>query len=663
MASTSYPLLRARRRRRRHRHRRRLPSIGLREIAFAVLTIAAIGIAVLAYKSRVAPLPRQSFAAAVKALDHGNYSAARNDAMVAVAGDPASAAAHLLLARAYLLLDDGIAAEAELERSGIAADRLGGARSRALFLQGNLDDALAEAEAAPATDRLAVRTRARILAVQGQRGAAEALLGNLIAAHPEDAAAEVDLGRLRLDAGDIGGAAAAAAQAVRLAPADPQALTLQGEVVRIRFGLVAALPWFTAALQSDAYYHPALIEDAATLGDLGRYTDMLAATRKALAAKPNSPQALYLQAVLAARAGKSGLARMLFERAGPIDRSIAGAMLVSGAIDARDGRSEQAIGDARRLVDAQPMNLSARRLLAGALLRSGDAQGALELLSPMIVRSDADTYTLTLAARAAEAGGDRVRAGALLDRAGFGARQPSDAFAIDASRASFEQAAALAPDDSAAAIAVIRARIATGDAASGIDRATALAAGAPGDPHIQRALGDALAAAGRGGDAVAAYTRAADLAFDEPTMLRLIDTLGRTGRTQEAAATLALYLQQNPQSVVAQQLRAHWQVASGEGAKAVPVLEALRRVTGTRNIMLLTDLTLAHIAKGEAKVARRFAQAGYGLAPLDPAMVDAYGLALAADKDMVGARQLFAKATLLDPRNPVIRAHMTQALR
>ncbi|MEG8018441.1 hypothetical protein [Sphingomonas sp. LR55] len=105
-------------------------------------------------------------------------------------------------------------------------------------------------------------------------------------------------------------------RAVALAPREPSALTLQGEVIRDRYGLVAALPWFEAALKRDAYYHPALIEYAATLGDVGRNADMLVATRRALQARPGSPQALYLQAVLAARAGRIDLARALLRRTG-----------------------------------------------------------------------------------------------------------------------------------------------------------------------------------------------------------------------------------------------------------------------------------------------------------------------------------------------------------
>src|SRR3546814_13277866 len=70
--------------------------------------------------------------------------------------------------------------------------------------------------------------------------------------------------------------------------------------------------WSSDVCSSDL----ALIEDAATLGDLGRMRAMLAVTRRAIAADPAHPRAYYLQAVLAARAGRFDLARVLLPKTG-----------------------------------------------------------------------------------------------------------------------------------------------------------------------------------------------------------------------------------------------------------------------------------------------------------------------------------------------------------
>jgi len=57
-------------------------------------------------------------------------------------------------------------------------------------------------------------------------------------------------------------------------------------------------------------------------------------------------------------------------------------LLLDGLLAYPAGAYEQAIGQWRGLVGRQPMNIAARRLLGAALLRTGDAKGALDTLRP-----------------------------------------------------------------------------------------------------------------------------------------------------------------------------------------------------------------------------------------------------------------------------------------
>ncbi|GAA0669895.1 hypothetical protein GCM10009102_20540 [Sphingomonas insulae] len=604
--------------------------------------------------------PEKALANARTAYGLGNYSAARNHALTALAGAPTSQPAMLLLARSYVQLGDGMAAEGALSRARtlrIPAETLAGLGAQARLLQGDLQGTLDAASAAPTDDGDAIRASARATAAQGDGAAATQALEGWLAMHPRDAAGWTDLGRIRLNAGDIAAATAAAAQAARLAPGDPIPLTLQAEIVRSRYGLTAALPWFEAALQRDAYYHPALIEYAATLGDAGRYTEMLAATRRAQAARPGSPQAFYLQAVLAARAGRGELARDLLQRAGPGIATLPGVALLGGGLDYAGGQYERAIDTWRQLADDQPMNVGLRRLLGAAMLRSGDAQGALDQLRPIAARDDADAYTLILVARAFEALGDRIAAATFLDRAAAGAHGAAAAFASDDSIGAAVAEAQDTPDDPNYLLGVIRAQATGGDLIGATARARALVAAAPGAPAAQLALGDVLAIAGRFADAAPAYTKAADLTFDEPTMLRLVDAWSRANRPSEAAAALSLYLQQNPQSLSGQRIRGHWQLLSGDADAAIETLESVRRIAGNRDAMLLADLASAYAAGGDSAIARRYGRAAYRLTPMNADICDAYAVALAADGDLAGARQLIAKAAALAPRDPIIAAH------
>ncbi len=662
MADARYPMMRGRRRRGWHLPRLdRVPVVVLGAIVLLVAVVAALLLRPAAWVD-----PAVALKDGRTAYARGNYSAARNHALAALVSTPRSQPAMLLLARSYLQLGDGVAAEGALSRVrelNVPARRIAGMRARARLLQSDYQGALDAASAAPRGDGDAARAQARALAMQGDAATATQILDRLIAVDRNDAGTWSDLGRVRLNAGEIVGAAAAAAQAAKLAPGDPVPLTLQAEIVRTRYGLTAALPWFEAALRRDAYYHPALIEYAATLGDAGRYADMLAATRRALAARPGSPQALYLQAVLAARAGRDELARDMLQRAGPTIASMPGAALLSGGLDVSGGQFERAIGTWRPLADDQPMNVGLRRLLGAALLRSGDAQGAMDQLQPIASRADADAYTLTLMARASEAKGDRASAAMFLDRAASGAQGAAAAFASDDSVGTVLAEARDDPGDPNYMLGAIRAQLSTGDVAGAIANARALVGASPGAPAAQLALGDALIAGRSAAEAAQAYMRAASLAFDEPTMLRLVDAWGRAGRPRDAAAALSLYLQQNPQSLSGRRILGHWQVATGDADAAIETLEGVRRMTGNRDAALLADLAQAYAAGGDAAVARSYARAAYGLAPMNAGVCDAYAVALAADGEPGGARQLAIKAMALAPNDPVIAGHARQLAR
>ncbi len=174
------------------------------------------------------------------------------------------------------------------------------------------------------------------------------------------------------------------------------------------------------------------------------------------------------------------------------------------------------------------------------------------------------------------------------------------------------------------------------------------------------AYGDTLATAGRMVEAMTPYARAANLTFDEPAMLRLVDGYQRIGRTRDAAASLGLYLSQNPQNIAARRLLAQWQMAAGRWDDAIETLEGLRDQLGLRDVTLLQHLAIAYARSGAGVVARRYGAAAYRLSPMNAGVADAYGLALAADGQQEGARQLFDKALALAPGDPTILAHRAQ---
>ncbi|MGY6551736.1 MAG: tetratricopeptide repeat protein [Erythrobacter sp.] len=144
----------------------------------------------------------------------------------------------------------------------------------------------------------------------GDLAHASSLLDAALAEQPDDPAVWVAIARLRYRGGEHLEALDAAARALELGPRYAPALLLRAQLVRDAHGLAASLPWYDAALAAPPDDSAVQLDHAATLGDLGRHGAMLEALPRSA-----SPEAHYILAVLAARAGNTVLARSLLERA------------------------------------------------------------------------------------------------------------------------------------------------------------------------------------------------------------------------------------------------------------------------------------------------------------------------------------------------------------
>jgi cellulose synthase operon protein C len=318
---------------------------------------------------------------------------------------------------AALARGDGVAARLAFERArvqGVPASATAVPLAEALVLTGDVDQAERLVARAPTTPDM-LRVRGLLALRNGDTAQALTLLGQALAADPKLAATRVALARARLAAGDRDGATAEVETALAIDPKAASALVLGGNLVRDRYGLVPALRWYGRALAVVPGRLDALFERAATLGDAGRATDALEATRVLMAASPNNAQAFYLQAVIAARAGNFDLARRLMMRVGARLDGQPGAILVRAIAELQGGNLDGAIPRLRTLLTMQPGNLRARRLLGMALWRTGAHGDAIDVLRPLAEQGDG--YALMLSGRAFEALGDRAASADMLDRA------------------------------------------------------------------------------------------------------------------------------------------------------------------------------------------------------------------------------------------------------
>lgn len=588
-----------------------------------------------------------AMAAGARSFFDGNPRAARIELLNAIKADPENPLSHALQGRIYLALGDGAAAEAEIQsamRNGMNAGALSHLLAHAYLLQGDPDRALETASRAagsPKAQAYAHRIAARAAIILGENDRAAGQLDAALAIAPRSSLLWSDIGRFRLTNGNVGGAVEAAQKASMLNPSNVEALLLMGQLVRGQYGMLAAIPWFEKALKIDSGNMDAISQFAATLGEAGQNTAMLALTRKMLTIDPDDAQAFYLQAVMAARAGKDSLARSLVYRIrGKMD-TVPAMMLLQSVLEMKDGNAEQAIARLEDLSRAQPANITVRRLLGLALWQAGDARATIAALEPITRRADADSYSLTLIGRAYEAIEDREAAAISLDRAAQTRRGEPTVFQMPGALSD-----KIGDTDNAdIAIPRINAMALDGELAPALVVAERLRDLNRGTPAAHVLVGDVLTLLGRPADASIAYQAAANLQFSEATAMRFVAALQQSGQSAAALRVLDLYLSQNPRSVPALRLAADHLMATGQWDRAIGVLDGLRLRLGNQDATILANLGWAWFSEGKPEKAMVFARAAYALAPSNPAVAKGYGLILLrSGKDKARGVALIKKA-------------------
>ncbi|WP_326913243.1 tetratricopeptide repeat protein [Sphingopyxis chilensis] len=548
----------------------------------------------------------------------------------AIADDPDDIARRVALARVAIRLGDGVGAEAAVKGAlGAGANdaALRPLLARAYAMQGEGARALDTLEGGPVIPEMmgeAAWVAGDVHLANGDLAAAREAYDRAVHELPRSSALWVDVARFREANADTLGARDAVDYAIELDKANSAALAFKANLVRGEEGLEASLGWYAEALVANPDNADALIDQAATLGDLGRYRDMLAALRHAAAIVPRDPRLYYLQAVLAARVGKYALARSLLQRTrGELDEQPS-FMLLSAIVELELGGEAVAANWADRLLAEQPHNFTARRILAAAEWADGDADAAREALLPLTRRPDADSWSLILASRAAAELGRDMESADYLGRAA--ALSPGEAipFAIDDDYGLVAMAADAAPLDPAKAIPAIAVDLASGNSARAIGRAMQLRDANRGvaDAHIL--LGDAALAGGRFDLAVEAYRAARAIDAGERTTLRLANALYRAGDVAGSGAAILALRDGQPSSIAADRLAGHLAMDLRHWDRAIGHFDRVRRRIGDRDAVILRELARAWAAKGDDARALLLIDRAYRLQPLNAGIMEFY---------------------------------------
>lgn len=525
------------------------------------------------------------------------------------------AADRIAKARQDISKGDGVAAQIHLQQAmeaGAPREQVAAYLGEAHLLLGEPDRArewLGPAQFSRTTAVRGFRALARLEIARGDLPAAGAAYDRVLELAPENADVWVDIGRLRYLGGERRLAFDAAQHALKLDANNARALTFRGIMARDREGYAQAIPWFERALGRDPKDLEAMGEYAATLGEQGRMRDMLAMTRRMLKVDRDNSRAFYLQAMLAARAGDTALARRLLLRLDPRAAEQPAAVLLLAVLQIRDGAFLVAAENLQKLVRRQPGNAQARDALARALYLAGEYGLVISDNAAAAGAPEASAYLLTLVARAHEAMGRRDLAAPLLDRAAL-AQRP----AVSPARFGSDLGALLAQGDIAAA----EARIA-GDLAV-----------APGLAPVQIRAGDVALFVGDAARAVELYSGVVDDDFSPRNVVRLREAYRQTGQTAQADSLVRDLYAARPHDPVATRL-------------------ALVPLAGGADVAATVERAEALLRAGDGVAAQAAARQAYVLQPSSPRATEAWRKALnASGADKAALRALTQKTQAFD---------------
>ena len=524
-------------------------------------------------------------------------------------------------ALAALSRSDGITAEVELRRAmnaGMPQAALAARMGEAQLLQGDLAEARRWLTKTPISKEEFAQGQ-RMLGIlemrEGNLSQAGQAFDRALRLAPGDAALWVDIGRLRYMGGEQIQAIDAVSRALSLDRTNIRALEFRGQLVRDSLGPSAAIAVFEEGLRKAPEDIGLLGEYAASLGEAARAKEMLAVTRKMLRLKPGNNHALFLQAVLAARADKFDLARRLLWRTDETYRKRPAAMLLEGVLELRSGNNAVATELFEKLLSRQPENERVSRLLARSLYASGNFDEIVTRFAPAARRGDATPYMLVLIGRAYEALGDRAAAAPFLDRAALMDREGF--IASDAGHIPLQVLAARwqeQPGNSDNVISYVRSLLAQGQ----LDRAIAISGIAvrsfPGYAAALTIAGDTRLADKQYHAALDLYRRAALVRLTLPLVRRIAFAYRQMGQAEAGRALTRAYAAQHPLDRDAILLAAQLQAEGGALKPAsLLTLHAVSLPGGERDPLALSMLAFAQTSLGDARNGLDTARAAYRL--------------------------------------------------
>ena len=444
--------------------------------------------------------------------------------------------AHVLLGKSLLATGDVIAAEAALHAAlGIGVDRSEVVLplAEALTAQGKLELLFSQPRFATAGLPPDVKMRLLLLkaaAASDLNHAADALklLDEARQLDPQSARSWAVEVPIRVRAGQLAEARAAAARAVALDPKSPQAAYQQATVAHVAGDLQGAVELYTRTLGLKPDHVDALVARAGLYVDLRRLDEAGADIRRSRQLDAKDPRSTYLAALLAERAGDSAATKQALNEVTalldplPLEfmRYRPQVLMLGGMSHFGLGQLEKAKPYLEMLLRQDP-NSPVAKLLARIYLADKSLDKAATVLDRYLRAHPNDADATLLLASTQMAQGRYARSAELMQQA---LKKTDDASMrsllgmslvgvgkFESGAAQLEATLAKDPGQVSAGVTLAGLYLASGQTAKAVKVADALAKRQPKNPGLVNLLGSARAAAGDAAGARQAFEGALEL--------------------------------------------------------------------------------------------------------------------------------------------------------
>lgn len=648
------------------------------------IIIAAVAVVVLVggagalywkYIRRPSPL-----AQARVEMTHGNLPAAEILLRRAVHDDPRNAEAHLRLGLVELRLGDGDAAEREFRlarESGYQPATVDRMLAETYMREGKFRQLLDDfpPPAVPNKDNvplLVMRGMAQLNL--GRRAEARATLEQAVKLAPDLPDPEMAMARLYVSEHDLKSAETAVDRVLALDGNNTEALLLKAQLLNTRGQRTDAIARLDQAVKIAPYDVPLRLERANMLIEANEDKRAEADAEAVLQRDPRSAAAVYIQAVIAARARDYTKADQLLTRIQTLFDHFPRAYYFEAVVKFNLGQAEQAIDAATRYVERAPHDPDGVKMLARIDIATQRPEKAVDVLEKAVAAGMQDAPMLDLLGQAYGAVGNRAKSLEAFRSAQKLAPNDPDIMAHlaaarlqagDAAGAAEElkKSLAVAPHNAATQAAAVVTALANGDLPSAQEAIAALLKIVPADNEGAGNLKGLVEMAALDFDRARATLEAVVKAHPGSVQARmnLARIAAMQGRTDDAEKLLGDILAAEPANLQVAAALTQLYLANHQLGRAIPLVETAHKAVPA-NTAVTATLSDLYIRINEPDKALDLVKEAMKTQPNSNLLDEAEARADLAAKQPQLAEEALRRVLERSPNNSAIRIALAELL-